>query len=291
MTNTDLTPVKQACQSLSLMEDNIKKALPANLPSQRFMRTAQMAMQSPVVAAAINKGADRSSLFDAVSKCAQDGLVLDGREAALVPFNGKIQYMPMVAGIIKKAYNSGEIASISAHVVHANDEYSYELGDNEHIRHIPTDDDPGDIVAVYAIAKLNSGGIQRVWMNKNQVMKHKKVAKTKFIWEGDWEDDMWEKTALKKLAKRLPQSSELSRLFESDNEMVDLNRDKEPEKEVTPPQEVPGKDGAKTSAASKVANASNNGGDTPPLDSYEGQDVEDGEIIESVAESSSSDTI
>lgn len=284
MSTQELTLAKQACQSLALMEDNIKKALPQNVPSQRFMRTAQMAMQLPIIADAINKGADRSSLFDAVSRCAQDGLVLDSREAALVPFKGKIQYMPMVAGIIKKAYNSGEIASLSAHVVYENDDYSYELGDNEHIKHIPTDGNPGKIVAVYAIGKLKSGGIQRVWMNERQITKHRKVAKTDFIWKA-WEEEMWEKTALRKLAKRLPQSSELERLFEADNETIDLDVQKEPVDITAKTEDQPGKDGTQTSASAIVANASKgkSSDEEPPADSY-------AEVIE-VSESEEDDVV
>lgn len=58
--------------------------------------------------------ADRQTLFQACMKCAQDGLLPDGREAALVIFRTKkkidnrdvwvdaVQYMPMVAGVIAR---------------------------------------------------------------------------------------------------------------------------------------------------------------------------------------------
>jgi hypothetical protein len=43
-------------------------------------------------------------------KLAQDGLLPDGREAAVVMFGNKAQAMPMIAGILKKVRQSGEVA-------------------------------------------------------------------------------------------------------------------------------------------------------------------------------------
>lgn len=216
--------IAQASQGLTHMAENIGASLPQNIPTERFMRVAQMAIQDEYIAKAINDGADKSSLYSAVSLCAQDGLVLDKREAALVSFKGTIQYIPMVSGILKKVRNTGELESISCHVVYENDQFSYELGDNEHIYHVPTEDEnPGKMVRVYAIAKLKGGGIQRCVMNERQINKHKKIAKTEYIWKA-WPEEQWEKTCLKKLCKRLPQSTELDRVFEADNASIDLEK-------------------------------------------------------------------
>ena len=231
MSNQQITTIKKVGNTLATMTEKIGLSLPQAIPTEKFMRIAQTAIQDPYLSKLINdEKVQLSSLYDAVSKCAQDGLVLDKREAALVPFyDGKVgknlvQYMPMVSGIMKKMFNTGEIESISAHCVYEKDAFTYELGDNEHIYHVPCDDDdPGPIKRVYAIAKLKGGGIQRCVMSRRQVMKHKALAKTDKVWK-QWEEEQWEKTAIKKLAKRLPQSSELDRVFQSDNATLDLDK-------------------------------------------------------------------
>jgi len=262
---------KQATQGLDTMQNSISLALGNSVPTDRFMRIAKMAIQDETIAKALDEGkCDKSSLYDAVQKCAADGLVLDKREAALVMFGNKAQYMPMVAGIIKKIWNSDQIESISAHVVYKFDQFSYELGDNEHIHHIPSDEeDPGELVRVYAIAKIKGGGIMRCVMNKKQVAKHRKMSKTDYIWKA-WPEEQWEKTALKKLSKRLPQSSELERVFEADNSMINLEEetilDVDPiTGETTEPKK---KTANKKTAAkkSKTAQAAGNSAQ-PPIDS------------------------
>ena len=89
-------------------ENEFRAALPAHIPVERFKRV--------VMTAVVNNpsllDADRRSLFDSAMKAAQDGLLPDGREGALVIFNAKqnggwikkVQWMPMIAGILKKAF-------------------------------------------------------------------------------------------------------------------------------------------------------------------------------------------
>lgn len=80
------------------MEPEFSKTLPPDVPSKRFTRIARTAVNSnPDLA-----NCDRTSLFSAITQAAQDGLVIDGKEAAIVIFKGKAQYMPMVQGLVKR---------------------------------------------------------------------------------------------------------------------------------------------------------------------------------------------
>jgi recombination protein RecT len=45
-----------------------------------------------------------------IVRLAQDGLLPDGREAAIVKFGNKAQAMPMIAGILKKIRQSGDVS-------------------------------------------------------------------------------------------------------------------------------------------------------------------------------------
>jgi recombination protein RecT len=169
-------------------------------------------------------GADRRSLLGACMKAAQDGLMLDGREAAPVIFRTKegpkVQYMPMVGGILKKIRNSGELASISAQVVYDKDHFEYELGDNEQIIHKPfLSSDRGQPIACYAIAKTKDGAIYREVMSVADVEKVRNSSRAAQSgpWV-QWWDEMAKKTVIRRIAKRLPSSADVDSLFEADNE-------------------------------------------------------------------------
>jgi recombination protein RecT len=219
-TSTELTPIEAMRGTLVKMQPEFQAALPPQIPVEKFIRTTLTAVQmNPELL-----GADRRSLLGACMKAAQDGLLLDGREAAPVIFRTKegpkVQYMPMVGGILKKIRNSGELASISAHVVYSNDQFEYELGDNENIIHKPfLGEDRGKPIAVYAVAKTKDGAIYREVMSVADVDKVRQASRAKDAgpWV-QWWDEMAKKTVIRRMAKRLPSSADVDQVLASDNE-------------------------------------------------------------------------
>ena len=219
-TSTELTPIEAMRGTLVKMQPEFQAALPPQIPVEKFIRTTLTAVQmNPELL-----GADRRSLLGACMKAAQDGLLLDGREAAPVIFRTKegpkVQYMPMVGGILKKIRNSGELASISAHVVYDKDHFEYELGDNENIVHKPfLGEDRGRPIAVYAVAKTKDGAIYREVMSVADVDKVRQASRAKDAgpWV-QWWDEMAKKTVIRRMAKRLPSSADVDQVLQSDNE-------------------------------------------------------------------------
>lgn len=201
-------------QQLERMTPEFEKALPGHIPAKRFVRTVQTAVQmNPDIAATATKSAaGMQSLMAACTKAATDGLIIDGREAALVTFGNVIQYIPMVAGLMKKARNSGDIASICAHVVHEKDKFTYVLGDDERIEHAPNmSGDRGAPIAVYAIVRLKDGSVQREVMDKEAVMRiagQSKNGKQYSPTEGKNYGEWWRKTVIRRISKYLPSSSD-----------------------------------------------------------------------------------
>jgi phage RecT family recombinase len=219
------------------MTSEIGAALPPHIPVERFMR---------VVLTAVNGNpdlidADRRSLFEASMKAAQDGLLPDGRDGALVVYNTKVkvqkngreveewikkvQWMPMISGILKKVRNSGDLLSIAAHVAFEHDEFTYSLGDEEKIEHKPAiGKDRGKPLLVYAVAKTKDGGIYRDVMTVEDVEKVRNVSRAKNSgpWT-TWWDEMAKKTVLRRLSKRLPMSSDLDDLIRRDDELYDFS--------------------------------------------------------------------
>lgn len=260
------TALVEVREGLAKLEPEFKSALPAHIPPAKFLRTAQTALNmNPDIA-----DCDRRSIYGAIMKAAQDGLVLDGREAALVRFRTKAgdqcQYMPMVAGILKKARNSGEISTIAAHVVYSNDVFSYTLGDDEKIEHKPNlSGDRGKPIIVYAVATLKDGGKQRAIMTVAEIERVRAVSRAK---DGGpwttWWDEMAKKTVIRRLAKYLPSSSdrdedEFQRTVERDDDLYQH----EPEA-PEPAAEAPATPARRRTRASQVIDAKANEPE-PPL--------------------------
>src|SRR5690349_12093399 len=84
-TANQLAPIDAIRVGLEKMTPNLALALPKHIPVERFKRVILTALNlNPDLV-----GADRRSLFNAAQKAAQDGLVPDGREGALVIFNDR----------------------------------------------------------------------------------------------------------------------------------------------------------------------------------------------------------
>ncbi len=215
------------------MGDQFHAALPAHIPVERFMRVVMTAIQNnPDLLRA-----SRKSLFNAAMKAAQDGLLPDGREGAMVPFGGDITWMPMIGGIRKKVRNSGEIATWDVYAVYEKDAFDFELGDDPFIRHKPhLGDDRGKLIAVYSVATLKSGERSRDVMSVSEVEKIRALSKGENTpWNNPtFYPEMAKKTVARRHSKVLPMSSDLDDLIRRDDELYDLKGAKEDAQERRP---------------------------------------------------------
>ena len=221
---TQLAPMDAMCSTLTKMSPEFQAALPPQINVEKFIRTTLTAVQmQPDLLMA-----DRRTLLGACMKAAQDGLLPDGREAALVIFNSKegkkVQYMPMIGGVLKKIRNSGELASISAQVAYSADFFEYELGDEEKITHKPfMGGDRGQVIAVYAVAKTKDGAVYREVMSVSDVEKVRAASRAgRFGPWVDWWDEMAKKTVIRRLAKRLPSSADVDQMMDNDNDQYEF---------------------------------------------------------------------
>jgi recombination protein RecT len=236
-TGTTPGPLAVVRAEMQRMAPEIARALPPHISPERFQRVVLTAIQSnPDLLEA-----DRRSLWASCVKAAQDGLMPDGREGALITFYDRrlgrllAQWMPMVAGILKKVRNSGELASITANVVYEGEHFRVVLGDEERIEHERDLDAVGrrDPIAVYAIATLRNGERVREVMTWQQVEDVRAISRApeKGPW-GQWTEEMARKTVIRRLAKRLPMSSdreqdeELRRVIERIDEQYEFARDR-----------------------------------------------------------------
>lgn len=215
MTN-QLAPIDAVRHDITKMAPQFKAALPAHVNVEKFQRVLITAVQQ--TPALLN--ADRRSLFAASMKAAQDGLLPDGREGAIVTFKDQAQWMPMVAGIMKKVRNSGEISTWSVQVVKANDVFDYQLGDDEHITHKPSLKDRGATIGVYSIVTMKDGEKSREFMNVDDVIAIQKRSRSgnSGPWISDF-DEMAKKTVVRRHSKRLPMSTDLDEIIRADDDL------------------------------------------------------------------------
>lgn len=214
-----LKPIDEFRNTIHRMGDQIKMALPSHVNADRFTR----ALMTTLTLNPKLMDCDRPSVLAGVMRAAQDGVIIDGRESALVPFGTKAQYMIMVAGVTKRARNSGEISTWAIHAVKENDFFEYELGDNERITHKPCLTKRGKTIGVYSIVTLKDGEKSRDFMSVEDVelIRARSRSKDNGPWVTDY-DEMCKKTVVRRHSKRLPSSADLDEVIRRVDEVIDV---------------------------------------------------------------------
>ena len=142
----------------------------------------------------------------------------------------------MIAGVMKRLRNSGQLKTISAHLIHQRDTFSYWVDDSgEHVTFTPSilGDDRGPIIGIFAVANTVDGGVFVEVMSVPEIEKVRAVSRAKNSgpWV-DWWEEMAKKTVIRRLAKRLPISSDAEQTISRDNEFFELSSG--PEDETLP---------------------------------------------------------
>ncbi|HET7663862.1 MAG TPA: recombination protein RecT [Rhodanobacteraceae bacterium] len=200
-------------------------ALPKHMTADRLARIALTEVRKvPKLAQC-----DQTSFLGAIMQCASLGLEPGGAlgHAYLLPFDRRkkvgnqwktvgtdVQLIIGYRGMIDLARRSGQIQSLEARAVYAEDEFHVEFGLDSNITHKPAweKSERGPLVFVYAIAKLKDGGVQFDVMSRAEIEKVRAQSKAKD--NGPWVshfDEMAKKTVIRRLFKYLPVSIEIQR--------------------------------------------------------------------------------
>lgn len=209
---------------LETYKGEIAKALPKHMTADRMARIALTEFRKTP---ALMK-CDPATLFGAVIQCSQLGLEPGGSmgHAYLIPFENKkrgttdVQFIIGYRGMLDLARRSGQIVSISARDVCANDKFSYRYGLDETIEHVPAEGQRGELTHVYAVAKLKDGGVQLEVLTRAQIEEIRNASqgyktavrfnRTDSPWIAHF-TEMARKTAIRRLFKYLPVSIEIQR--------------------------------------------------------------------------------
>lgn len=213
----DLQPIDRARTALTKLEGEFAKVLPSHIAPEKFTRMVVTALQKNPYLLTLNQ----NSLFGACMAAAHDGLLPDGKEAALVPYKGQIAYTPMVWGIVKKVRQSGGLSMLISQVIYEKDKFRTWTDDSgEHVSHEPEPfQDRGQKVGSFAMMIFTDGSRQVEVMNMKQIKDAQNCSQSdKGPWNGPFADEMIRKTVIKRLSKRCPMSPEVQQVIDRDNE-------------------------------------------------------------------------
>lgn len=218
MTNK-ISTIEDFRNNLNKMQAEFAKALPAHINADKFVRVVMTAIQNNPDILKCN----RQSLYSSCMRAAQDGLLPDGREGVIVAFGEVATWLPMVAGLCKKAHNSGKLRTIDAQVVYDGDFYeSWIDEEGQHFKHAKKFADRGGVLLTYAYAITKEGGFFFEEINEEQMADIEKKSKPKISpWKGPFKDEMRRKSAIRRLTKyRLPSSTDLEEIFQREDDSL-----------------------------------------------------------------------
>jgi recombination protein RecT len=213
-TNTGVDPYRKAQSYLKAMLPAITEALPKSkgMDAERLSRITLTTLKTnpKLLECSIE------SLLGAVLQSAQLGLEPNLLGSCyFVPYKGQVSFQIGYKGLIDLVCRKGEVINIVAQEVRKGDEFHYEYGRAETLKHIPAPNSKrGEIEYVYAYANMKNGGFAFQVMHISDIEKIRdgfsisyRYDKNNSIW-GKHFTEMSLKTVIKRLIKYLPISIE-----------------------------------------------------------------------------------
>ncbi|MGW6911495.1 recombinase RecT [Streptomyces sp. NPDC054940] len=227
---TDLAITDTARQWLQRRATYFTDALPRHVDQAHFMAVALAAMEKL-------KGCTPDSISTALLACCRFGLEPDGRQAAIVPYKGVATFQPMYQGYIELMYRHPAVDTVHFGWIREKDQWDYEptAPSPRDFRHKPrvalSEEDRGPVILAYAFAWIGGHRSQVIILNRDQAeairdkyskayAKAVREGKTDSPWQTSF-DAMWAKSAVRRLVKVVPTSTELTELINADDDADD----------------------------------------------------------------------
>ncbi|MBO0743603.1 MAG: recombinase RecT [Candidatus Dormibacteraeota bacterium] len=211
-------------RSLEMMKPEIQRALPRGLDADRIARLAYTVVKRNPKLARATPSSFAGALLTAAALGLEPGV---DNQAHLVPYEDhrkNIVECQLVIGYegFAKLFNQHPRArTLDAQVVYAADKFDFAYGTNGFLTHRPAlvdDEDRGQIVAYYAIAKMTNGAEKFLVLTPGQV---RRLRQGRVGPKGDIADPehwMERKTVVRQLIKMLPKSTRMAEALEVDEQ-------------------------------------------------------------------------
>ena len=225
--NVKLNKSMNIAEMIKVLEPEIRKALPSVITPERFTRMALSAINNNPKLAECSPMSFLAALMNAAQLGLEPNTPLG--QAYLIPFQNKgslqCEFILGYKGLINLAYRNEQLQTIQAQCVYANDEFEYELGLNAKLFHKPALEERGDMVAVYALFKLQNGGSGFEVMSKQDVdsyaQKYSKAINSSFSpWKSAY-TEMAMKTVIKRVLRYAPLKTDFLRAVATDETIKD----------------------------------------------------------------------
>ena len=225
--NVKLNKSMNIAEMIKVLEPEIRKALPSVITPERFTRMALSAINNTPKLAECTQMSFLAALMNAAQLGLEPNTPLG--QAYLIPFQSKgvleCQFQLGYKGLINLAYRNEQLQTIQAQCVYANDEFEYELGLNSKLFHKPALGERGEMVAVYALFKLQNGGYGFEVMSRQDVdlyaQKYSKAINSSFSpWKTAY-TEMAMKTVIKRVLRYAPLKTDFLRAVATDETIKD----------------------------------------------------------------------
>jgi recombination protein RecT len=201
---------------LDKMKGEFARALPRHITTERMMRVCLTALRQ-------TRGlidCSTASVLGSMLTSAQLGLEPNTPlgQCYLIPYKRVCQLIIGYRGFIDLAMRSGMVASVYAHCVRECDEFDYSYGLAQDIIHKPSKA-PGRLASkithVYGVCSLKDKGADPIFrvLDMDEVTLRRKRSAAANKGDGPWVTDteaMIEKTAIRSIARWMPQSTEFA---------------------------------------------------------------------------------
>lgn len=218
---------------ITKMQGEITKAMPRHLSGEAFARNALTVLrQNSTLLEAITYPDGQASFLGALMSAAQLGLELGPLgHCYLIPYARRkrgeivgyeVTFIIGYKGMVELARRSGNIKSIYANEVCANDVFEMGFGVNGTLNHRPElRGERGEVYGFYAYADLGEGAYQFVFLRKDEVDRIMKdyahgYKEEYSPWQTEY-NEMAKKTAIRRLFKTLPISVEVAHVIEHES--------------------------------------------------------------------------
>lgn len=171
---------------------------------------------------------DTGSFIESLLRIAANGLVPDGKEAAIAVYAGVAQAMFMRDGFVKVLWRTGLIKSINDQVVTTQEyeagRFVYEEGDQGFIRHQMDlkRKDTDEVIAAYCVIRMATGEDMREVVPKDELDKIAKMSKSPA--RKAWAHQMHRKAAIRRIMGKMPRHTQITQLLNDDEKSYDLDR-------------------------------------------------------------------
>jgi recombination protein RecT len=205
---TNKPPLMVLRERLEQRKIEIKNALPSDVSVDAFIRAAITSAQlNPEILAC-----SWQSLWTACLRACRDGLLPDGVEGAIVPYKSTATWIPMYPGLLRRFRRSGQFKWVTAGVVRDGETFEHWITqDGEHFRHIPGESVTAPIKQIYALATTKDGGVFVAVLplaEANKIRNMSRATREDAPWK-QWPEEMYKKTAIRRLAKLLPSARDI----------------------------------------------------------------------------------